>query len=144
MVLVVCWFVVFDFFFFFLMIRRPPRSTLFPYTTLFRSRLRGGLRRPHRQARGADRPRRRRRAGGPAHGRGPAGQPGHRGVLRAPPARLSGSQVARQLTERSSPEGSGEPRGGAQVGRFRRPRLPSLGRPRRLSPEEAAALKARP
>src|SRR2546427_6937085 len=26
-----------DFFFFFLMIRRPPRSTLFPYTTLFRS-----------------------------------------------------------------------------------------------------------
>src|SRR3712207_8597722 len=26
--------------FFFLMIRRPPRSTLFPYTTLFRSRLR--------------------------------------------------------------------------------------------------------
>src|SRR2546430_11815210 len=27
----------FVFFFFFLMIRRPPRSTLFPYTTLFRS-----------------------------------------------------------------------------------------------------------
>src|SRR3712207_7790360 len=25
--------------FFFLMIRRPPRSTLFPYTTLFRSRV---------------------------------------------------------------------------------------------------------
>ena len=31
-VLFVCFF-----FFFFLMIRRPPRSTLFPYTTLFRS-----------------------------------------------------------------------------------------------------------
>src|SRR3712207_8496666 len=31
------------FFFFFLMIRRPPRSTLFPYTTLFRS-----CRRQHR------------------------------------------------------------------------------------------------
>src|SRR6267143_6158405 len=30
--------VFFSFFFFFLMIRRPPRSTLFPYTTLFRSR----------------------------------------------------------------------------------------------------------
>src|SRR6185369_14749912 len=30
-------FIVFSFFFFFLMIRRPPRSTLFPYTTLFRS-----------------------------------------------------------------------------------------------------------
>src|ERR1043165_10173367 len=29
--------VSFVFFFFFLMIRRPPRSTLFPYTTLFRS-----------------------------------------------------------------------------------------------------------
>src|SRR5215203_483100 len=29
---------LFFFFFFFLMIRRPPRSTLFPYTTLFRSR----------------------------------------------------------------------------------------------------------
>src|SRR6266481_9148869 len=28
---------IFVFFFFFLMIRRPPRSTLFPYTTLFRS-----------------------------------------------------------------------------------------------------------
>src|SRR2546422_3182433 len=28
--------------FFFLMIRRPPRSTLFPYTTLFRSDLRQG------------------------------------------------------------------------------------------------------
>src|SRR5215208_7924027 len=29
--------------FFFLMIRRPPRSTLFPYTTLFRSRGPGSL-----------------------------------------------------------------------------------------------------
>src|SRR5688572_33197661 len=28
---------VYVFYFFFLMIRRPPRSTLFPYTTLFRS-----------------------------------------------------------------------------------------------------------
>src|SRR5690349_24769321 len=28
---------LFCFFFFLLMIRRPPRSTLFPYTTLFRS-----------------------------------------------------------------------------------------------------------
>src|SRR5687768_18405977 len=33
--------------FFFLMIRRPPRSTLFPYTTLFRSHGRG---RTHRQS----------------------------------------------------------------------------------------------
>src|SRR5438477_8722181 len=29
---------LFFFLFFFLMIRRPPRSTLFPYTTLFRSK----------------------------------------------------------------------------------------------------------
>src|SRR5687768_17996787 len=52
------------FFFFFLMIRRPPRSTLFPYTTLFRSvavphaldsrRGRGGLR--HDRAGAARRP----------------------------------------------------------------------------------------
>src|ERR1043165_3453620 len=34
---------LFVFLFFFLMIRRPPRSTLFPYTTLFRSRLRAGF-----------------------------------------------------------------------------------------------------
>src|SRR5438132_10551222 len=40
-----CWFTTcadslgIGYFFFFLMIRRPPRSTLFPYTTLFRSRL---------------------------------------------------------------------------------------------------------
>src|SRR5260370_6898521 len=34
-------------FFFFLMIRRPPRSTLFPYTTLFRSTMtRANLSRP--------------------------------------------------------------------------------------------------
>src|SRR6266478_7657208 len=38
-------FIALSFFFFFLMIRRPPRSTLFPYTTLFRSR-------PRRCARG--------------------------------------------------------------------------------------------
>src|ERR1035441_10764571 len=46
-------------FFFFLMIRRPPRSTLFPYTTLFRSRqtryrgIGGGWR--HTPVGGADR-----------------------------------------------------------------------------------------
>src|SRR2546425_4246923 len=34
------------------MIRRPPRSTLFPYTTLFRSG--GGGRRARRRARGRD------------------------------------------------------------------------------------------
>src|SRR6266511_5615508 len=50
------------FFFFFLMIRRPPRSTLFPYTTLFRS--------PHRGARAelVDRRRSLHRVQVPAHG----------------------------------------------------------------------------
>src|SRR5256885_15954271 len=42
--------IFFFFFFFFLMIRRPPRSTLFPYTTLFRS-----LSRARRHADGGDR-----------------------------------------------------------------------------------------
>src|SRR5256886_8694778 len=50
----------FVFFFFFLMIRRPPRSTLFPYTTLFRSgdvaeRARRALRREAVEPRGVDR-----------------------------------------------------------------------------------------
>src|SRR2546430_8889582 len=36
-------FSLYFFFFFFLMIRRPPRSTLFPYTTLFRSAREPGL-----------------------------------------------------------------------------------------------------
>src|SRR5216684_5155276 len=51
-------FASFFFFFFFLMIRRPPRSTLFPYTTLFRSRK--AVRRP-RSSRSTVRPRRRKR-----------------------------------------------------------------------------------
>src|SRR5471030_3482923 len=42
-------------FFFFLMIRRPPRSTLFPYTTLFRS---PGLHRGRAHLRGGQRRRR--------------------------------------------------------------------------------------
>src|SRR3712207_4688065 len=70
--------------FFFLMIRRPPRSTLFPYTTLFRSdgaRARGrgrgpdpgGHRRdPHRGWAHRGRRGRRRRAGDPP---GPRAQP---------------------------------------------------------------------
>src|SRR2546422_8286595 len=41
------------YFFFFLMIRRPPRSTLFPYTTLFRSGQRDGP--PFHERRGIER-----------------------------------------------------------------------------------------
>src|SRR2546422_3006502 len=53
------------FFFFFLMIRRPPRSTLFPYTTLFRSLCvpAGGHATAIAEAS-------RGRRAGPAHGRG--------------------------------------------------------------------------
>src|SRR2546422_6657460 len=66
-------------FFFFLMIRRPPRSTLFPYTTLFRSRRHlGGGPRNHgrgRYRRGAAGGRSRvavRGMGGPPNARGAA------------------------------------------------------------------------
>src|SRR6266568_6256385 len=55
------------FVFFFLMIRRPPRSTLFPYTTLFRSRRRRGRRSRRRAARCPGRARR--PSGGPARSR---------------------------------------------------------------------------
>src|SRR2546422_10761425 len=55
-----CSFLVFVFFFFFLMIRRPPRSTLFPYTTLFRSLIQG--------QRGADAVEERREARRPVQG----------------------------------------------------------------------------
>src|SRR5256885_6745981 len=43
---------MFFFFFFFLMIRRPPRSTLFPYTTLFRSDSAGNFRKTQAGFRG--------------------------------------------------------------------------------------------
>src|SRR3712207_7053451 len=44
--------------FFFLMIRRPPRSTLFPYTTLFRSRHHVGAVEPGVPAANREQPRR--------------------------------------------------------------------------------------
>src|SRR3712207_7637608 len=68
--------------FFFLMIRRPPRSTLFPYTTLFRSRRHAGRPQPrgHHVLRdrpeqglrhdGVGVPRRQRGRGQEAHDRG--------------------------------------------------------------------------
>src|SRR5256885_10589654 len=66
------------------MIRRPPRSTLFPYTTLFRSERDGHLRRvPGRPRRGAG------RRGG---GRGGAGDRAARGVTGAG----SAGRVSRQ------------------------------------------------
>src|SRR6266496_6846505 len=61
--MLLCTFSAFSLLFFFLMIRRPPRSTLFPYTTLFRSprrdrRHRGRVRGTPWAARGAYRYRR--------------------------------------------------------------------------------------
>src|SRR3712207_8496413 len=67
------------------MIRRPPRSTLFPYTTLFRSRRPVGGARPavaSPHARGAARPGRARRAA-------------RRGPLAAAPARRGRGRDAR-------------------------------------------------
>src|SRR3712207_7044539 len=60
--------VIYFFYFFFLMIRRPPRSTLFPYTTLFRSRRSGAV--EAARALHDRRPRQGRRPhpGGPAQG----------------------------------------------------------------------------
>src|SRR3712207_7296310 len=68
------------FLFFFLMIRRPPRSTLFPYTTLFRSgAAAGGL-------------------GRAAHARAPAGQ----ARLVGRRLRPRGGGAARALRDRKS------------------------------------------
>src|SRR5258707_2413618 len=55
-------------FFFFLMIRRPPRSTLFPYTTLFRSPARAS---DHLSDAGAGRRRRAENRAGDRHRLGP-------------------------------------------------------------------------
>src|SRR5215813_15423067 len=68
------------------MIRRPPRSTLFPYTTLFRSRMDGGQR-PDLAQDGVDHSAARRRSQGPRRKRA-------RGVSRGPgcAARSAGDQ----------------------------------------------------
>src|SRR6266567_4855600 len=66
--------------FFFLMIRRPPRSTLFPYTTLFRS--------PCAPARSGDRAPARRRARG--------------GLASPPPPRSSCARGDRKSTRLNS------------------------------------------
>src|SRR2546425_3448282 len=75
--------------FFFLMIRRPPRSTLFPYTTLFRS----GSRLPPTLFRLAPRiPRRR----------------GHASHLRSPPARPRLQHAAPRKSKERSEEHTSE------------------------------------
>src|SRR2546430_8837430 len=81
------------------MIRRPPRSPLFPYTTLFRSRR--ARRRPPRPARGpgAPRPARSRRRRPP---RGGARGPSVRDRRRPPPAPSQGSRSEEHTSELQS------------------------------------------
>src|SRR5579863_5867169 len=109
-------------FFFFLMIRRPPRSTLFPYTTLFRSgvlRAEGKVpRRPvarrgvRRRPVGAGRAFQRRaapgRGGRPARGRRPG--PGPRPPY-VPPRQGGQARGAYRRGPGGRPEG-GRPEGG--------------------------------
>src|SRR2546422_11626192 len=89
--------------FFFLMIRRPPRSTLFPYTTLFRSPVRvpAAVAREHHPACGRPGPL-------PRLGRLALGDPhGDRGHLRAAACRdlLCFSKIyGRRTDQRSSKE----------------------------------------
>src|SRR5215204_7565450 len=83
--------------FFFLMIRRPPRSTLFPYTTLFRSPVHAGprgdrsaepdQRRVDRRLRPGEQARRPKAPGVPA---------GERHLAPELPTRLRGRQTGRE------------------------------------------------
>src|SRR2546430_10303915 len=70
------------------MIRRPPRSTLFPYTTLFRSDL---LEREHEVSGGEDSQGRRLRS---ARGAGPEGEPREREDRKSTRLNSSHSQIS--------------------------------------------------
>src|SRR2546425_9251696 len=120
---------------FFLMIRRPPRSTLFPYTTLFRSpapgTLAAGERRRRARRERAPRPQRRGvvRASGrsgarPGDGASPDARRdraprlvGRRGAQRPPHARAARARRRRLITRPAStpawraPSGPGRTRG---------------------------------
>src|SRR5438874_5904474 len=67
------------------MMPRPPRSTLFPYTTLFRSRVQVRRRRPEHRDPAA--------APGPAHRRGARGPRLHEGRQDRKSTRLNSSHV---------------------------------------------------
>src|SRR5256712_13677630 len=118
------WIVVLLAHFFFLMIRRPPRSTLFPYTTLFRSR---ALRRPLG-----------RRAPGPARGARAARFPWRRGGARpgaaAPRPPAAGAAEALQPGD-PLPHARRPARDGARPAPAARRRAPALrGRAPRPTP----------
>src|SRR3712207_9132872 len=97
----------FCFIFFFLMIRRPPRSTLFPYTTLFRSRRPGALdRRREQPLRAAPGPR--------AHGRAVPLDPAGEGQERRP---LGALRAARGLPRDAAPLPRRRRGGPVEIGR---------------------------
>src|SRR3989337_4199594 len=116
---------LFVFFFFFLMIRRPPRSTLFPYTTLFRSPPGGGRGDAPRDPAGGLRPRGRRRGGRPPRAgvRGPDRRPREqRGVRpargrRGPPAGRGPPAVRGQRVQRGPGVSGGPPDDARAAGR---------------------------
>src|SRR3712207_8705974 len=82
------------------MIRRPPRSTLFPYTTLFRS---GGGTQPAGGRTTSRPPARTGRRGDRGHGHRGRGSGAHRNaVLRAGDGELDGSDVDRKSTRLNS------------------------------------------
>src|SRR5256885_16526184 len=116
-------------FFFFLMIRRPPRSTLFPYTTLFRSRGAGGdgaLGERHHA--GGARRARSQHVRGPAHGGAGHGDGG-------------GDHAAPRLS--LSPGFGDEARDGARlVGVEPRPKCPDQWRGAGPAPESARVASA--
>src|SRR3712207_7148005 len=88
--------------FFFLMIRRPPRSTLFPYTTLFRSRNVDALALgPSSDGRGVDRVGGRVTNSSPALARR-AGLTTRRNVLRQGVAELGGVRSEEHTSELQS------------------------------------------
>src|SRR3712207_7933475 len=89
---------------FFLMIRRPPRSTLFPYTTLFRSAGAVGTRGGAPAAGGVPRPGRRLRAGVDRQGAGPDGEPGDRKSTRLNSSHANISYAVFCLKKKNSSE----------------------------------------
>src|SRR5215211_3354144 len=111
------------FFFFFLMIRRPPRSTLFPYTTLFRPAVRTRPLPPrarlrHEQA-----------LQHPVYARAAASQPRDRGQL------LPSRRDSHRLRQERRRAGSDQPHPGRAV--------PALARERRRLPGVARARSRR-
>src|SRR5215467_8954374 len=159
-------FILFFVFFFFLMIRRPPRSTLFPYTTLFRS---GPLPRLHRLRAGQPRPlpvpvqpARAHRRPGPAPGKPahlprpgrldqplPAGRPGPRGRRPALAGRPGLGRAARpgaESQERPRLPLARPTRSDGRAGRGppHRPRHPGGHRPRLTATPRRTAMHPTP